>query len=581
MLRSLGQGGTQRAQSAPLGLLLVFSMVIVGSTLVVGLGATALTDTEAGLDVSRSEKVMTQLDSEAAMVALGSSNGRQVSLSQVQGARYRVDDGAGRMEITITNTSADPATTTTLLDVDLGAVVYENEDRQVAYQGGGVWKKSRDGTVMISPPEFYYRDATLTLPLITVSGDTTLSGRASLTPDETTQVYPDAGADRTNPLETGVVNVTVTSEYYRAWGRYFEERTDGSAMYDHENQRVTTTLTVPTGPREVTSAVAATAAGGEIRLSGNGGDPARTDSYDSSVGTGAYADTRGAFGTVTTAGDVVVTGNSEVNGSIRSGDRVEVKGSGWVNGSVEYTSSKKIKGTVEGSVSQIGGVDGAAPIDGYVQQQVDNASAENDNGDTGAITGNTLASGDRTLTEGVYYLERVRLDGDTLTLDTGTGDITLAVRDYVHVENDGRIEVVGDGQVRVFVQGEATSPSGAHFSIPNSGGVVDVADNQNASQFWLYGKSGFKADLDGSGSSTIRYEGVIYAPAGIAGSSDVYIGKAHLYGGIVAGSVELDNGGTVHYDQALLGQRAIPPQTNIIRLTYLHISENELNVTNG
>jgi hypothetical protein len=516
------------------------------------------------------------------MVALGASNGRQVSLSQVQGARYRVDGGAGRMEITITNTSADPATTTTLLDVPLGAVVYENEDRQVAYQGGGVWKRSRNGTVMISPPEFYYRDATLTLPLITVAGDTTLSGRASLTPDETTQIYPDASADRTNPLETGVVNVTVTSDYYRAWGRYFEERTDGKASYDHPNQRVTATLTVPTGPREVTSAVAATAAGGEIRLSGNGGDPARTDSYDSSVGTGAYADTRGAFGTVTTAGDVVVTGNSEVNGSIRSGDRVEVKGSGWVNGSVEYTSSKKIQGTVEGSVSQIGGVDGAAPIDGFVQQQVDNASADNDNGEAGIpITGDTLDGGDQTLTAGVYYLDSLTLDDDTLTLDTGSGDINIAVRDYVHIEDDGRIEVQGDGQVRMFVQGEATSPSGAHFSIPNSGGVVDVADNQNASQFWLYGKSDFAADISGSSSSTIRYEGVIYAPAGITGSSDVYIGKAHLYGGIVAGSVELDNGGTVHYDQALLGQRAIPPQTNIIRLTYLHISENKLNVTSG
>ena len=332
----------------------------------------------------------------------------------------------------------------------------------------------------------------------------------------------------------------------------------------------------------MTNAVAATAAGGEIRLSGNGGDPARTDSYDSSVGTGAYADTRGAFGTVTTAGDVVVTGNSEVNGSIRSGDRVEVKGSGWVNGSVEYTSSKKIKGTVEGSVSQIGGVDGAAPIDGYVQQQVDNASADNDNGDAGVpIKSTTLDSGDQTLTEGVYYLDSLTLDDDTLTLDTGSGDIVIAVRDYVHIEDDGRIDVEGDGQVRMFVQGEATSPSGAHFSIPNSGGVVDVADNQNASQFWLYGKSDFAADISGSSSSTIRYEGVIYAPAGITGSSDVYIGKAHLYGGIVAGSVELDNGGTVHYDQALLGQRAIPPQTNIIRLTYLHVSENKLNVTSG
>lgn len=66
--------GRRRAQSAPLGLLLVLSLVIVGSSVVISPGATALVDTESGLDVSRAETGMTQLDSQAAIVAFGNSD---------------------------------------------------------------------------------------------------------------------------------------------------------------------------------------------------------------------------------------------------------------------------------------------------------------------------------------------------------------------------------------------------------------------------------------------------------------------------------------------------------------------------
>ncbi|WP_336337247.1 polymer-forming cytoskeletal protein [Haloarcula brevis] len=569
--------GTQRAQSAPLGLILVLSLVVVGSAVVVGLGATALSDTESGLDVSRAETGMTQFDSQAALVALGSSESQQVSLVGTDAATYRLDEDAGRMTVNITNHSASPPTTVTLLDEQLGAVVYENGNQEVAYQGGGVWRRSDSGSVMVSPPEFYYRDATLTLPLITVRGDRSLGSRASISKDGTTQVYPDRAAGKANPLDSGTVNVTVRSQYYRSWGRYFEERTDGDAHYDHADNSVTTTLVVPTGPRQVTSAVAATSAGGEISLSGSGTSPARTDSYNSSLG--SYSATRGSFGTITTAGDVYVKGNSEVNGSIRSGERVEVKGSGVVTRDVEYSTTKHIKGTVDGEVRQISGVEGAGAIDGLVTRTVANASSTNDNGATSSISGAQLLSGDQTLDAGTYYLEDLTLSGETLTINTGGDDVTIAVRDYVYIENNGRIEVNGDGEVRFYVKGETTSASGHHFHIYRTG-AVDVDTAQNATQFWLYGQSDFDAAIEGD-TDTPQFEGVIYAPAGGVGASNVYVQKAELYGGLVAGSVEVDNGGLVHYDRSLKNVRAVPKDTNIIRLTYLHVSKNRLNVTSG
>ncbi|RLM90592.1 hypothetical protein [Haloarcula sp. Atlit-7R] len=565
-----------RGQSAPLGLALVFAVMIVSTTAVVALGADAITSTQTQLDVERTEKSLTELNSKTALVALGQTDVQQVTLPASGSSTYYIDGSAGWMNVSYRNTTS--GNRTTVVNESMGEVAYRgNGATRLAYQGGGVWRRSGSGSVMVSPPEFYYRDATLTLPLITVRGDRSLGSQASISKNGTTQVYPDQAAGNVNPLDTGTVNITVESDYYRSWGRYFEERTDGDAYYDHENDSVTTTLVVPTGPREVTSAVAATSAGGQITLSGSGTDPARTDSYNSSVGD--YSTSRGSFGTITTAGDVYMKGDSEVDGIVQSGDRVEVKGSGVVTRDVEYSTTKHIKGTVNGDVRQISGVEGAGAIDGLVTRRVANASATNDNGATGSISGDQLAAGDQTLDAGTYYLEDLTLDSETLTINTGGDDVTIAVRDYVYIENGGRIKVNGAGKVRLYVKGEATSASGHHFHIYRTG-EVDVDTAQNSTQFWVYGQSDFDAVIEGD-TDTPQFEGVIYAPAGGVGASSVSLKKAELYGGLVAGSVTVDNGGLVHYDRALRNERAVPENTNIIRLTYLHVSENRINVTSG
>jgi len=575
----------QRAQTGPLAIVLVFGIVLSGSVLVVTLGADSFTSTQQTLDADRAEQTLTQFDSQTAMVALGDSGTQQVVLTRSGGNGYEVAENAGWMRVNVTN--ASDGSSRTMMNVTLGAVVYEADDTTLAYQGGGVWRRSPgDGMTMISPPEFHYRDATLTLPLVTVGGDRSLSGPVTVTPNGSShQYFPNATADEdwVNPLEQGQVNVTVRSDYYAAWARFFADRTDGTAVVDHGNRTATTTLVVPTGPQTVSSAIAATSAAGEIKLAGSGSDTTRTDSYNSSVGTGTYADTRTDAGTVRTAGDVTVKGNSEIDGSIESGGFVTVKGSGTVTGDVRYADGTKITGTVGGSFEQIETVEGVGPADSYVSRRYDNISSTNDNSDvSGSITGDLLDTGDQTLGPGAYHFDRLVVDGDTLTLDTGTdGTIEIGVRDYVQIRDAGEIEVQGDGEVRVYVDGQDTTASGHHFSIESSGGVVDIANAQNARQFWLYGASDFQARIDGSSSGTHTFEGIFWAPAGPVGSSAVTVEKGDIYGGVVAGSVDMENGGAVHYDRSLRTVRAIPPEENIVRLTFLHISENPVEVSDN
>ncbi|WP_372479088.1 hypothetical protein ACAH01_10110 [Halomicrobium sp. HM KBTZ05] len=576
MYRGLGR----RGQSSPIAVVLVLSMVVAGSLAVVTLGAQSLSDTRETMDVERAEKGLTQLDSNVAMVALGSAGGQELSLSRTDGAAYRLRDDAGWMTVAVTNTSND--STKTVMNATLGSIAYENDGRSVAYQGGGVWKTDGNGgSLMVSPPEFHYRDATLTLPLVTVSGEESLDGRIAVRPGgRSTQHFPNASADEqwVNPLDGGRVNVTVKSEYYRAWGQFFEERTDGDATLDHANETATVTLVVPAGPQTVTNAVAATSAGGEIVLAGSG-DQTRTDSYNSSKGTGLYADTKTHDGSIRTAGDVTVKGNSQVNGSLASGGKVTVKGGGVVTRDAGYTDDIKVTGSggVDGSIEQLSGVDGIGPVDAVIERRYENATEDNDNGDASAISGTTLDDGDQTLSAGEYHLDRLVLDGETLTLDTGTdGTISIAVRDYVQLKNDGRIHVVGNGTVRLYVDGQATTASDHHFSIEGSGGQIDVDEGQNASQFWLYGRGDFQGRIDGTSGDTHLLEGVVFAPGGTLGSSSFTVEKGSLYGGVVTGTVMMDNGGQVHYDRSLKRVNAVPPAENIVRLTYLHVSEIEI-----
>jgi len=576
----------QRAQTGPLAIVLVFALVLSGSVLVVTLGSSSVSQTQQTLDADRAEQTLTQFDSQTAMVALGEATTQQVVLTRTRGAGgYTVVEDAGWMRVTVTNESDGSART--IMNVTLGAVVYETEETTVAYQGGGVWRRSADGgTTMVSPPEFHYRDATLTLPLVTVTGDRSLSGPVSVTPaGSNRQYFPNATADEdwVNPLDRGQVNVTVQSDFYPSWARFFADRTDGTAAVDHQNRTAMSTLVVPTGPQTVSNAIAATSAAGEITLAGSGSKTTRTDSYNSSLGTGTYADTQTDAGTIRTAGDVTVKGNSEVDGSIESGGFVTVKGSGEVSGDVRYADGTKITGTVGGDFEQISEVAGVGPADAYVGRRYRAIDAANNNSDTGVpISADSLDGGDQTLGPGQYHLDRLVVDGDELTLNTGSdGEIEIAVRDYVQIANGGEIEIQGSGEVRVYVDGRATTASGHHFSIEGSGGEVDVDDAQNARQFWLYGRSDFRGRIDGTSSNTYQFDGVFWTPAGALGSSTVSVEKGDIYGGVVAGTVHMENGGAVHYDRSLQNVRAIPPEENIVRLTFLHISENPVAVTDG
>ncbi|WP_336036829.1 DUF7289 family protein [Halobacterium yunchengense] len=226
----------QRAQTETIGVVLLLAITVAGVGVVVAVGGSALDAAQDESAVDRAEQSLSLFDARSALVALGRSDGQSVSLARSAGGTYRVRPDSGRIVVAKTTNSSS----TEYVNESLGAVTYELGDSTVAYQGGGVWRSDGAGSAMVSPPEFNYQDATLTLPVILVRGgeDVAAGGPSARVRPGTlgTPVFP--SATRTNPLDDGTVTVSVHSEYYRGWASYFRDRTTGNVTVHPDEQRV-------------------------------------------------------------------------------------------------------------------------------------------------------------------------------------------------------------------------------------------------------------------------------------------------------------------------------------------------------
>jgi hypothetical protein len=363
--------GSERntAQASVLGFVLLVGIVVVGTGTLVVVGGTLLSEQQRAADASVAELAMTQMDSQASQVALGSSPSQRVSLAG--GGRTYVDESAAPITIELIGCDTCP---TTLESTTLGSVVYDGGETTVAYEGGGVWKRDGSGGVrMVSPPELHYSfdasrndDPTLTLPLVLVRGDASTTDALRIRRGPSTAVFPDPddpSGDLTNPLGAGSLRITIRSPYYEGWSEYFEGRTDAdSVTVDHGTETVEAVLTVPDRSREVEESIASNAP----TLSVQGG--ADVDSYNSSLG--SYAATRGSAGSVyvghdlNNAGDGTIYGDMRVDGDFDGGGGIEIEGDLLTDGDVALDGGVSVDGEViaDGDFSISGGGTVNSPV---------------------------------------------------------------------------------------------------------------------------------------------------------------------------------------------------------------------------
>ena len=235
-----------RGQSETLGFVFIVALTLVSAGAIAVAGGAALDTTQERIGTQTAENAMSQFDARASLVGLGATSSQSVPLGDTGEGTYRVDPAAGWLRIVHENETAGEQE---LYNGTLGAVVYENGGTEIAYQAGGVWRRDA-GSVMLSPPAFQYRGSTLTLPLLSVNGSGTVGGRPVASVRQAgpgSRVFPNSTSPgpSTNPVDSGLVSVTVNSEYYAAWARYFETRTAGNVTVDEASGTATLELVSP------------------------------------------------------------------------------------------------------------------------------------------------------------------------------------------------------------------------------------------------------------------------------------------------------------------------------------------------
>jgi len=252
---------SDRGQSAVVGVSLLLAITVMTSGLIVTVGGDAFDGIQEQTGLERAEHTMTLFDSRGAMAALGDAKTQEVDFGRAGSGSYEVKQDAGWIRIEHLNYTAErPPNNETVYNRSLGAFLYEQGDRTIAYQGGGVWRLDDENTTMASPPEFHYRDATLTLPVVRTRGTDSAGGRVTATisptstarrvfPNGSTPTVDDPGSpydvtERSyrNPVKNGTVRVTVKSRFYQGWAEYFRTRTEGNVSVDHDARRAVVDL---------------------------------------------------------------------------------------------------------------------------------------------------------------------------------------------------------------------------------------------------------------------------------------------------------------------------------------------------
>ena len=618
-----------RAQSEVIGVVLLLGLTITAVGVTVALGSTALGDVQSSADVQRIEGAMTQVDSKASLVAHGGATSQRVRLDPSRNADVRVDGDAGTMRIEVEAENETGGVETVTKNVTLGAIVYEQGDERVAYQGGGVWRSNGDGSWMVSPPEFHYRGDTLTLPLVTIDGvDGRLGDAAVVTgrSEHPEGLFPSENVS--NPLLGGNVTVTVESEYAQAWGRFFETRTQGNVTQLSPTE-VRVALRTETIHPTLSASVSAV---GKSRLDTGGIDNLYADSYDSDGAT-PYP------GSANADSDAVVQTTNEFRLTAGGGggtDIITIRGD-LIAESYNIPPGQEDKLNVTGDRLTDDTLENADPISGAITERMNRVRDRNlasigtvesgfghDAGTLRKIEQDTRVNGSVVVSNGstLRISEDAYVDGDVSIRDGGTLRIkngaTVHVGGGLSVAEDGsRVEFIGEDDgtdaddIAVLVEGNfaiqdqsTVRAQGANRNELLVGGAIDVrnsasietaddtrfelyntgdvavrhtariaADSDVTKNMWLY-SSGDNIYFDGAQTDGIDFAGVMYVP-----TSDVELRDQMTFkGSFTSGSFAFDDADlSLHYDEAL---RDVKPfdGDSVPVVSHLHVSRHRVTV---
>ncbi len=265
----------QKAESSVVGVVIILMLTTLSVGAILLYGIPTINDMQDMAKAQKAEQAFTVFDSRTSKVALGESPIQTTSISLMGGTLEVKGESKSYSNSEIKVVLADidapwydsfshqrykwkawegfeAETNFTMFNASMGSIIFKNDDRVVAYEGGGVWSKYPTGkAVMISPPEFNYNGETLTLPIMCINGNTSISGDTDVgikvsSNNMPKMLYPDPITDdrMTNPVKSDKVLIYIKSDFYNAWADYANTLAYTSATVDESNSTAVVELEV-------------------------------------------------------------------------------------------------------------------------------------------------------------------------------------------------------------------------------------------------------------------------------------------------------------------------------------------------
>lgn len=252
MLKWGGQGPEDRGISHVLGIVVLVSVVVVSAVLIVQVGQQTLGAVNNDANTKIAEEVMLSLDD-----SLQRSEANE-SVDVPDRVRSDIDVSSHATYNLTLNEQAACSTG----NRSLQTIRYEKNEKQVGYEGGGVWRMTESGATMSSPPAVSYESGSLAVSFSNISGDRINGNSMSVRSDTNTTrsheralevalytdaTYEDARSGLATPptqacRPSQATNATLTiknSSYARAWADWAQ------STYDDKYVDVTPTSVEP------------------------------------------------------------------------------------------------------------------------------------------------------------------------------------------------------------------------------------------------------------------------------------------------------------------------------------------------
>ncbi|WP_435154087.1 DUF7289 family protein [Haladaptatus sp. DFWS20] len=202
----------------------MMGLVVISLAGILLIGSGAVSEIRGSVEIQNAEHTMREVDARLSQVAFSANDAHTLDFSGQNGDVEVTKNG--RMTITVVNGTNQPCRE----EMAFGAIEYRGEgDEVVAYQAGGVWKRTDDGSVMLSPPDMQYRNGTFSFQMVNVTGSVDGSVTQLQVSKNTTASRADSQAfretftkPRCNPPDNATLTVHI--DYYRAWGKFFKTR---------------------------------------------------------------------------------------------------------------------------------------------------------------------------------------------------------------------------------------------------------------------------------------------------------------------------------------------------------------------